>query len=753
MECPVRALLAILCLMALPCSGAGAAERPLAELLAELAKDGVQIVWSDELVADRTLAVSSPASPEAVAAALADAPLELVLDGDLWLLRPAPDPTPVTETSEAIDDLIVTGSRHVLLQAEPGAPGRLLDERELTSLPALGGDMLRIVNRLPGFASIGISARPRVRGGLPEEMLFRIDGVELLDPFHLSDFQGLFSAVDDRAIDTMTLYTGGFPARYGNRMSGVLDMATPEVREGRTELGVSNISLFANTRGVSESGRTRWLLSGRRGDLERLSRSLGPRTGSPRFHDLFAHASHDRGELRFDAGTLRAVDDVRLVDDEEAARSRVDSSYLWLGASREGRAGDAESLRLSLVRSDRERTKRNDDLQPDADTFGFLDATIALRRATLSLDVLREIGGVRVEAGGLAGWEDTELASRAFVERGDLARLLSGAEIFDVDVGRSASGPYGGAYLSLEIPFGERLALQPGLRYDVQDFGAPEGRRDQWAPRLGLRWRPMKAVRVGASLGRYYQAEAIEAMQVADGVVALQRPQRADHAVITVDWQASPALALRFDAWEKRYGALRRRYENLYNHFVLLPELEPDRVAFRPDRARARGVEGELRWRPAPGVTSWLRYGYMDANDHVAGRSAPRRWSQQHTLQGALLLERGAFSVSTALTWHSGWRTSAPPATLAAGETLAIGDVLNNQRLRDFVSLDVGARWRRPLGRTTLELSADVSNALDRPNLAGIDHDVVAVPEGLRFVPEAERALPLIYTFGASIHF
>ena len=70
---------------------------------------------------------------------------------------------------------------------------------------------MRVVTRLPGMSSVGVSAKPQVRGGLTDEVLVRVDGVELFDSYHLADLQSFFSVVDDRTVDAVDVYTGGFP--------------------------------------------------------------------------------------------------------------------------------------------------------------------------------------------------------------------------------------------------------------------------------------------------------------------------------------------------------------------------------------------------------------------------------------------------------------------------------------------------------------------------------------------------------------
>ena len=739
--------------------GAQAREgRPLGEVLDTLARSGVPVFWSSSLADEVIVDVSQPATPREIAAALEETPVTLEQQGDRWILRPRTVQTGQAPAEvvapQAIEQVIVTGSRREFARDTFVGGVRALDTRSIRDQPAFGSDPLRVLNRLPGMASIGISARPRVRGGLPDELLIRIDGVELFDPYHLADFQGLFSAIDDRAVDAITLYDAGFPARYGNRMSGVLDMRTPDVDASSTEVGVSSIALFGNTRGVSRDGRTQWLLSGRRGDLDRLSRNLGPRVGSPDFHDAFARLRHSRGDASFDLGVLQAADDVRLVDDEETANSRVDSRYLWLSGAHGRPSSGQLDWRLAYTDLSRARNKRNVDDASDADARGSLSASSDIRRLVFAIDLRRSFGAVLLESGGRLAWSEARFDTESDITRLGVANLLAPAvETTIGPVRRSASGPSLGAYVSAQIPLTDRLVLQPGLRWDRRDLGRPEGVQDHLAPRIGLRWRPNPALELSTSIGRYHQFEALEAVQLGDGVTTLQQPQRADHVVATLRWSAARRLDLRLDAWAKRYGRTRFRYENLFTSFVFLPEIEPDRVVLAPDRARAHGFEAELSWRPVNAAQLALRYGYMDTDDRIAGQWVPRRWAQRDTVQASASYERGRLSLSAALTWNSGWRTSAPPEFVAAGEPLELASILNNQRLRDYLSLDVAARWSVPIGAMELNLFADVSNALDRSNVAGIDHEFEPEDGGFTFLPEREQALPLLYTVGASVRF
>src|SRR5262249_8315585 len=141
-------------------------------------------------------------------------------------------------------EVVVSASQYQLTRSL-GAVRNSFSGTDLESLPDLGDDALRAVARLPGTTSNGVTARTNVRGGEAGETLVRFDGVRLYNPFHLKDFQSIFSAIDPRIVGSVDVYTGGFRASDGDRMSGVIDIASldaPAPRYGEVNLSFFNAS-------------------------------------------------------------------------------------------------------------------------------------------------------------------------------------------------------------------------------------------------------------------------------------------------------------------------------------------------------------------------------------------------------------------------------------------------------------------------------------------------------------------------------
>lgn len=97
---------------------------------------------------------------------------------------------------------------------------------QLKSVPVLFGeaDVVKAIQLLPGVQSGNEGTGGMyVRGGGPDENLYLLDGIPLYNVNHMG---GFFSAFNADAVKAVTLYKGSFPARFGGRLSSVLDVTT-----------------------------------------------------------------------------------------------------------------------------------------------------------------------------------------------------------------------------------------------------------------------------------------------------------------------------------------------------------------------------------------------------------------------------------------------------------------------------------------------------------------------------------------------
>ncbi len=149
-----------------------------------------------------------------------------------------------------------------------------LSIKQIRSAPALGGeiDLVKVVQLLPGVhggneGSSGLY----VRGGSPDQNLILIDDAPIYNASHLFGFVSVFNT---DAIHNVNLVKGGFPARYGGRLSSVVDISMKEGNrqkfEGRGSIGV--LASRLTLEGPILSKRTSFLVSARRTYLDLVTR-------------------------------------------------------------------------------------------------------------------------------------------------------------------------------------------------------------------------------------------------------------------------------------------------------------------------------------------------------------------------------------------------------------------------------------------------------------------------------------------------
>lgn len=101
---------------------------------------------------------------------------------------------------------------------------RNLSRRELTTVPGTFGDPIRVLLSFPGMARAPfIAGLLLIRGSNPDDSGVYIDGVEVPLLYH---FLGGPSILNPQFLDDIDLYPGGFPARFGNSIGGVVDVNT-----------------------------------------------------------------------------------------------------------------------------------------------------------------------------------------------------------------------------------------------------------------------------------------------------------------------------------------------------------------------------------------------------------------------------------------------------------------------------------------------------------------------------------------------
>ncbi len=197
-------------------------------------------------------------------------------------------------SSETLDELVVTAESRQL--RAPVAGALEIPVHIIKATPALLGesDLMKALQMTPGVQSgTDGSAGIHVRGGGPDENLIILDGVPVYNVDHLF---GFFSVFTPEAVKKVDLYKGSFPARYGGRLSSVVDVRTNDgnLQSYHGTLSIGLLSAKAHLEGPIIKDRTSINVSARRSYLDLMIQPfLDEETkGGFYFYDFNAKIQH-----------------------------------------------------------------------------------------------------------------------------------------------------------------------------------------------------------------------------------------------------------------------------------------------------------------------------------------------------------------------------------------------------------------------------------------------------------------------------
>lgn len=564
-------------------------------------------------------------------------------------------------------------------------------------------DVFRALQTLAGTVVVDEGAGLFVRGGDVSEVLVTLDDATLAHPYrHETPTGGFRGLVDPLHIAGVSFSTGGFPARYGNALSAVVDLeSAPPPRD--TEAGVT-LGLAGASASVARPFGKRVTV---RGTANRtFTRLLFDVNGAPRYFSTAPTGWDVSGGVTLSlgrGGLLRAFaleqrDEVGVEIERDAfvgvLRSKTDhhfGSLHWDGAIAGWRASAA------LGHDDR----------GDQTKVGALDIEDTDRHQSWRFDLDRTIGNGWITRAGVTGTHTASTTSgRVPVRGGDFAGV-GGDAAFSVDFADWTTG----SYMEVSRRVGA-VTPSAGVRIDRYDQ-ASAVRVD---PRVSVGWQWPHAQQLRVAWGIYHQAADPGYADRIRGTAGLP-PMRATHYVLGYEHGAMDAdLYIRIEGYAKQYESLPLEKDSGgysasgYGSAAGL-DLFVQQVWTRLQlRASAGWLRARRRWTP---IDARDRYPLPDGTwlpDFAIPFSS--------TVSANLMLTRSA---SLAATWRL---ASGRPHTPILGAT-PIGDrlapvfgAINAERLPRYERLDLSASLLRPIGTTLAIFFVSLDNVLARQNFS-----------------------------------
>jgi len=492
-------------------------------------------------------------------------------------------------------------------------PGTITVRGEtLKRVPVIGEpDVLRVVQLLPGVvATNDFTAGYNVRGGESDQNLVLLDGYPVYNPFHLG---GLFGTFIDETVAEFELIPGGFPARYGTRLSSVLSVV-PKAEQRSGVHGAVSVSLLASTvsLGGTVGGSTSWNVAARRTYADRFVALLSDNQLPYYFTDMQAHVRHQLsrgGTLSFTAYTGEDVLDASLASFGDSTQAGGgDLLFTWgnsvLGSAWEqplGRVAGGDSARVMQRFS---RTGFGTKLDLGSGSLTFVNRLSDSR-------AWGEFTRWRGRHETLVGYEVSALRVRYDVD----AAASGTSEILKVRQQPTAAS----AYVDHTVR-AKSITGRVGLRAETVTGTGWTG----LSPRVSLKWfanRDLAFTIAGGATSQWTPALRNEQapVRVFDFWLASDRSTpvaRAWQGIGGVERWFDAARFVRVETWRKTYQQLPA--SNLFNDPAVLGD------EFIVTTGQSYGVDVLLRQLESEKLSGWLAYSFaVSTRDGPQGRFAP----------------------------------------------------------------------------------------------------------------------------------
>lgn len=686
--------------------------------------------------------------------------------GPLTVLR-----IPLTAKTLELPSIIVSPGTFAIM--ETGASARqALTREDIQTVAQFGEDVYRTVTRIPGVTSDDYSARFSVRGGRYENVLVLLDGQEIHEPFHVKDVNGgVVSIIDADAVEGITLRTGGFPAEFGNRTSGVFDVTTkrPSPDKSTLSIGWSLTNFRVITDGTYGGGRGSWLFVARRGYLD-LVLDLMKEIESPRpaYYDLLSRVSYRLDpshelSLHFlhahDKMTFYSTDPDGDIDRSD---SRFGNTYGWVSLESAFGARLAARTNLSIARVTRDRWGETINVPLDRLFFRVNDIN-AYDEYGIKQDWTFSLTNHAQFKWGF----DYKPAATEFTTRSDIVdSTVDDFGVPDLDTVTHETyidnnGQTLGAYLSSRLRVTSRLTLELGGRFDRATHTGDE----DWSPRIGTAYQLGPQTYARAAWGYYRQMQAMNRLDVLDGVTSYYPSELAKHWTVGIEHKLPSGIDVRLEAYDIRSSNPNPSFRNWKNDLYQFHNaVEDDRIAVYPSAYTRRGFEVFAR-KSNGGRFQWIGSYAFSVNeeqlDSVSSyfyevsyfKKSDAPFDQRHSLMfGGTYRFSDSWTLNLSWSFHTGW-----PYTRARIDTVHAesGNVyylrpgpINGDRLPSYSSLNTRVTRHLNVQGGQLRMYLDVLNVFGHSNVYAVDGEILDSPAAPRLEFEDQTWLSWLPSIG-----
>ncbi len=613
----------------------------------------------------------------------------------------------------------------------------------LNTVSVAEADVFRSILTLPGVTPISdFSSGLYVRGGSPDQNLILIDDIDVYNPNH---FGGVFSTFNTDAVESVELIKGGYPAKYGGRLSSVLDVTNRQGNRHHHQ-GVKRLSLISAS--VTVEGP--WKAGGEKGSYMASFRRT--------YLDVLKQA-FDLPDYYFYDGHWKMNWDINNKDKVSASmyfgKDNLDMDVgVGLHIDWGNQTFSSQWVHIFNPRLFSHFVLAGSRFESNMKQFSQKGETFS-RHNSIDDVTLKGIyswlpnNNNQVDFGMEVKWNRVKLLV-------DTAYQMDPNSLPDV----KASSVTGAAYIQNIWDIDELWTLQPGLRfstYNSIDINLPSCRNANYSnlePRISLRRKLDIAENVFVTYGRYYQYLTLMSMGVStpfdlwfplDGSL---KPGISDHYILGYKNELSPDFALDVELYYKHNQNLLEY--NPATDFSWNNETGQLKDVFYVGKGFTYGIDTQLRtdWN---GLEGFIGYTLSNTRRKMAGTNIDPEthepqyfyplYDKTHQMN---IVETYKFTENTGrqlwggdlkfglnFAWSSGQPTQVPEGVFFDGEQFQIlYSYKDRVRLPDYVRLDLSIKneWSKSWG--SIEPYIEVINVFNRKNIGSRNYYIAFNDEG-----------------------
>jgi outer membrane receptor protein involved in Fe transport len=449
------------------------------------------------------------------------------------------------------DEVVVSAARLFEKSGDLAVSTNSLSPEEIRSAPGAVEDLNRMIQTLPGVTTATDARNDLiVRGGSPVENFIMVDGIEVPNINHFGTqgaSGGPIGMINVDFLNDVTFSAGGFPAKYGDRLSSIMDIQYREGDKhnltGKFDLGIAGAGLVLE--GPIQKEKSSFLFSARKSYLDLILSSTNL-TAVPNYTNFNLKATYQlSGKHKLEIIGMGGIDKINIngfdTGDEPTLQDVKYSGWQSIaGLADNWLAADNLFIRTSFSNNAYER-------DIDVDSLG----NMITRNKSLDQEyIFRSDISFRISSTDLL---ETGLNVKYLNNNNDFYRKSQidryGNFRDEFQYNSTASAWNSGAYAQLTKNLFDRLTLTGGLRYDNFSY---INKKSYVSPRTSVAFSITDNLKLNAAYGIYFQAPPLIWL-VADERNKELKEMRTDQYVAGFEYYPVKDIKITLEYFDKQY--------------------------------------------------------------------------------------------------------------------------------------------------------------------------------------------------------